>query len=96
MRRTVFPLLLVFNAAGTCLVSCCSLEHLPIRGIHVETHRLMGESYEVRRCNGINCHAIHTKFHKVWFVCSRTKDMELVSWFRHSKVNGGESQAQKA
>jgi hypothetical protein len=34
------------------------------RGIHVQTHRLMGRIYEARRWNGLRCHDIHTKFHK--------------------------------
>jgi hypothetical protein len=27
----------------------------------------MGGIYEVRRCGGLRCHDIHTKFHKDWF-----------------------------
>jgi hypothetical protein len=34
------------------------------RGVHMQTHRLMGGVYKVRRCDGLRCHDIHTKFHK--------------------------------
>jgi hypothetical protein len=40
-----------------------------------------GGIYEVRRWDGLRCHGIHTKFHK--------------DWFRHSKVNRGDSQTQR-
>jgi hypothetical protein len=51
------------------------------RAIHTDTHRLMGEIYEVRRRDGLKCHDIYiyiyiyTKFQK--------------DWLRHLKVNRG-------
>jgi hypothetical protein len=42
---------------------------------HIQTHRLVGGTYEVRRWDGLQCHGIHTKFHK--------------DWSRDSKVAGG-------
>jgi hypothetical protein len=47
------------------------------KGIHIQTHILMGESYEYEICHsdGLRCHDICTKFHK--------------DCFRHSKVNKG-------
>jgi hypothetical protein len=35
--------------------------------IHIQTHRVMGGIYEVRRCYGLICYDIHTKFHKDLF-----------------------------
>jgi hypothetical protein len=43
------------------------------RGIHIQTHRLMGRIYEVRLRDGLRCHKTHTKLHK--------------DWLRHSKLN---------
>jgi hypothetical protein len=43
--------------------------------IQMETHRLMGGIYELRRWDGLRCRNIHTEFHK--------------DWFKHSKVNSG-------
>jgi hypothetical protein len=37
------------------------------RGLHIETHRVMGGIYEVHGWGGFSCHDIHTKFHKDWF-----------------------------
>jgi hypothetical protein len=64
----------LFSAAGTSLPSCylAMIEgySLPnpcqatIGGIHVQTHRLMGEIYEVRRWDGLRCNDTHTKFRK--------------------------------
>jgi hypothetical protein len=53
------------------------------RRIHVQTHKLMGGIYEVRRWDGFKCHDTHTKSHK--------------DWSRHSKVNGtgGESRTHR-
>jgi hypothetical protein len=58
-RPTIILLLRVFAAAGTCLPSCClamkreetllSLFLATIGGIHVHTHRPIGEIYEGRR-----------------------------------------------
>jgi hypothetical protein len=31
--------------------------------VHIQTHRLTGEIYEVCRSDGLRCHDIHTKFH---------------------------------
>jgi hypothetical protein len=45
------------------------------RNVHIQTHRLMGRIYKVRRWDGLKCHDIHTKFHK--------------DWSRHSKVGTG-------
>jgi hypothetical protein len=44
-------------------------------------HILMGGIYEVRRWDGFNCYDIHTEFYK--------------KWFRHSKVDGGDSQTHR-
>jgi hypothetical protein len=54
-----------------------SAEPLPSkdRGIDIETHRLMGKIYEVRRWDGLRYHDIRTKFHK--------------DRFRHSENNRG-------
>jgi hypothetical protein len=38
------------------------------RGLHIQTHRLMGGIYEVRHWHGLTCHDIHIKFHKDWFM----------------------------
>jgi hypothetical protein len=43
--------------------------------MHIQTHRLMGDIYEVRRSDGLRCHDIHTKFYQ--------------DWFSHSKVDKG-------
>jgi hypothetical protein len=51
------------------------------RGIHVQTYRLMGGIYEVCRWNRLRCHDMHTEFHK--------------DWYRHSKVNWGDSQTHR-
>jgi hypothetical protein len=48
------------------------------RGIHIQTHRLMGDIYEVRRWDGLRCHDIHIKFHK--------------DWFMHAKLNRGDTE----
>jgi hypothetical protein len=48
--------------------------------IHIQTHRLMGGIYEVRRLDGMRCHDIHT--------ISKNE-------FRHSKVNRGNSQTER-
>jgi hypothetical protein len=45
------------------------------KGIHIETHRLMGEIYEVRRGDGFRCIDIHRKFHE--------------DWLRHSEFDSG-------
>jgi hypothetical protein len=34
---------------------------------HVQTHRLMGGIYELRRSDGCRCHDIHIKFERDWF-----------------------------
>jgi hypothetical protein len=49
--------------------------HSNCKGIHIQTHTLMGRIYEVCCWYGLRCHDMHTKFHK--------------NWFRHSKVDGG-------
>jgi hypothetical protein len=33
-------------------------------GIHIQTHKLMGGIYEVRRCDWVRCHDVHTEFHE--------------------------------
>jgi hypothetical protein len=71
-RPTFILLLRVFIAAGTCFPSRCLAT---IVGIHMQTHTLMGDIYEIRRWDGLRCHDTHTKFHE--------------DWFRHSKVDGG-------
>jgi hypothetical protein len=52
-------------------------EPLPSNGVEIQlqTHILMGETYEIRRWGGLRCHDLHTKFYK--------------DWFRHSEVDGG-------
>jgi hypothetical protein len=45
------------------------------RGICIQSQRLMGGIYVVRRWDGLRCHDIHTKFHQ--------------DWSRHWKVNRG-------
>jgi hypothetical protein len=77
-RPTILLLLRVFVAAGTCL-SSHSLA--TIGGIHIQTHRLMGGIYEVRRWGGLRCHDIHTKFH--------------TDWFQHSEVIRGDTQTHR-
>jgi hypothetical protein len=59
-----------FTSPNFCLAT--------IGGIHVQTQRLMGGIYEVRRWDILRCSNIHTKFHE--------------NCFRHSKVNRGNSQ----
>jgi hypothetical protein len=47
------------------------------------THTLVGGIYEVRHCDGLRCHDIHTKFHK--------------EWLKNSKVDrGGSTDTQRA
>jgi hypothetical protein len=66
----------------TCIRCHCNVFTQPLPGndrrIHIETHRLMGGIYEVRRWDGFSCHYIHTKFHN--------------NWFSHSNVNKGDTQ----
>jgi hypothetical protein len=62
----------VFVAMGVCLPSHCLATG---RGLHIQTHRWIGEIYEVCHWSGLSCHDIRTKFRK--------------DWFRHSKVFGG-------
>jgi hypothetical protein len=64
----VYPLLRerVHGAVSQQWKECYTLPSLCLattRGIHIQTHRLMG----VRRWDGLRCHDIHTKFHKDWF-----------------------------
>jgi hypothetical protein len=68
-------------------IRCCSnilTELLPgnDRGIHVQTHRLMGGVYEVRHWDGLKCYNIHTKFYKYWFSHLKVnkKDTETAWW----------------
>jgi hypothetical protein len=63
-RQTVLLLLRVFVAAGTCLPSSCLATKWRI---HIQTHRLMGGIYKVRRWDGLRCHDKYAKFHKDWF-----------------------------
>jgi hypothetical protein len=60
-----------------------STESLPNnkKRIHIQTHRLMGGIYEVRRWDGLRCHFIHTRFHK--------------DWFRYSIADRGETQTHR-
>jgi hypothetical protein len=70
------------DASSSSIVGCISCrsnvstEQLPTndRGVHMQTHRLMGWIYEVWRWDGLRCHDMHITFHK--------------GWFRHSKVDG--------
>jgi hypothetical protein len=34
------------------------------KGVHIQTHRLMGGMCEIRRRDGLRCHAVHTNFIK--------------------------------
>jgi hypothetical protein len=77
-RPTILLSLRVFTAAGTCLPSRC----LPKAWIHIETHRLLGGIYEVRRLDGLRCHDIHTKFHKDWFSHSK-----VITWGIHKHTD---------
>jgi hypothetical protein len=52
---------LFFDAAGTFLPNRCVAT---IGGINIQTQRLFGEIYEVRRLDGLRCHDMHTKLHK--------------------------------
>jgi hypothetical protein len=63
----------VFVAAVTFLPSRCLTT---IGGVYIQTYRLMGGIYEIRRWDGLRCHDINTKFHK--------------DWFTHSKVDMGD------
>jgi hypothetical protein len=40
------------------------------RGIHIQTHRLIGGIYEVHQADGLRCHDIHKNFSEVWFMHS--------------------------
>jgi hypothetical protein len=54
------------------------------RGIHIQTHRLMGGMYEGRRWEGLSCHDVHIKFQKDWFRHShihRHKDTQAAWWY---------------
>jgi hypothetical protein len=46
-----------------------------IKGIHIQTHGVIGRIYEMCHLDGFRCHDIHTKFHN--------------NWSRHSKAAGG-------
>jgi hypothetical protein len=59
-RPTILLLLCVLVAAGTFL----QIRYLAEKGIHMQTHRLMGGIYEVRRSYGRRFRDIHTKFNK--------------------------------
>jgi hypothetical protein len=59
-RSTILLVLHVFVATGTCLSSSCLIT---TGRIQIQTHKLMGGIYEVRRSDGLRCHDIHTKFH---------------------------------
>jgi hypothetical protein len=78
-RPRLLILYCVFIAAGTCLLSRClaikgytlsSLCLATVRGINIQSHRLMEGIYEVRRWDRLRCHGIHTEFHKDWFTYS--------------------------
>jgi hypothetical protein len=51
-RPTIRLLLRVFVAVGMCLPNRCLAA---IGGIHIQTRRLMGGIYEVRRWDGLSC-----------------------------------------
>jgi hypothetical protein len=59
-RPTILLLLRVFIDEGTCFPSRCLAMKV---GIHIQTHRLIGGIYEVRRWDVLRCHNIHTKVH---------------------------------
>jgi hypothetical protein len=49
-----------FFTVGTCLPSSCLAM---IAGIHIQTHRPMRETFEVRSWDGLRCHDIYINFH---------------------------------
>jgi hypothetical protein len=51
-----------FVTAGTCLPSRCLAT---IRGTYIQTQRVIGGIYEVRRWDGLRCHDRQIKFHKI-------------------------------
>jgi hypothetical protein len=55
--------------------------HSKDKGIRIQTHRLIGSIYEVRRLDGLKFQNIYIKFHK--------------DRFRHSKVDEGDSQTHR-
>jgi hypothetical protein len=73
-----------FFYCWVCIRCCGNLEPLPSNvrgGMNIQTHRLMGGIYDVRRWDELRCRDIHTKFHK--------------DLFRHSKVDRGDTQIQR-
>jgi hypothetical protein len=87
MHPTVLLLLLLFVVVGTCLPSHCLAMKWRIYFTELlsgkdkrdtYTDKLMGGIYEVRCWDGLRCHDVPTKF--------------CTYWFRHSKVNGVDSQ----
>jgi hypothetical protein len=72
------------NFSIVACVLVAATESLPsnVRGIQIQTHRLMERVYEVRCRDGLRCHDIHVKFNN--------------DWFRHTKVEKGDKQAQRA
>jgi hypothetical protein len=69
----------VFVAVVTFLPNRC----IATIGVHINTRRLMGGIYGVRRSDWLSCHGIHAKFHK--------------DWLRHSEIDtGGHTDTQTA
>jgi hypothetical protein len=62
-----------------CIRYHCNVSTEPLpsndRGVHIQTHVLMGGIPLLGRWDGLRCRDIRTKFHK--------------DWFRHLKVNWG-------
>jgi hypothetical protein len=54
-RSTILLLLRVLVAAETCLSSRCLAN---CRGLRLQTQRVMGRTYEVRRWDGLGCHDV--------------------------------------
>jgi hypothetical protein len=48
--------------------------------VHIQTQRLMGGIYELRRWDRLRCQDIYTKFHKDWFRHSNCNKMRI---YRH-------------
>jgi hypothetical protein len=88
-RPTILLLLHALVAAGTCLPSRCLA---PKGGIILQTHRLMGNIYEVCCSVGLRCHDMHTRFHRNWFRRSKFGEGGLTdtqrAWRLHKHTSG--------
>jgi hypothetical protein len=51
-------------------IHCCGnvvTEPLPSNDRWINIHKLMGGIYEVRHCDELRCHDVHTRFYEDWF-----------------------------